>query len=172
MKLYTYPCDYGFCCITTIQKMDGDILCGIELGSTSEEAIMLAAQRFAPLKEKLFFEKHDDQFVAEIVSALNAGESARVKKTLITGTGLQQDVWRYLLQNVKWGQTISYQDLANAINKPGAVRAVASAVGENPIAVIVPCHRVVKSDGKHSGFRWGLDLKKKLLDREKKEVTF
>lgn len=170
MKLYTYPCDFGFCCITTIQKMDGDILCGVELGNTSEEAIMLAAQRFSSRKEQMFFEKHDDQFVAEIVSSLNSGGPARIKKRFVTGTHLQQKVWTHLLQNVKCGQTVSYQEIANAINRPGAVRAVASAVGENPMAVIIPCHRVVKSDGKHSGFRWGLEVKKKLLDRERKEV--
>lgn len=172
MNLYTYPCDFGFCCIASTQKMSGELLCGVDIAATSEEAMMLTTKRFASINEELFVEKHNEYFYKNVLSAINDGTKLNLTIRFARGTRLQMAVWRYLYHHVAQGQTISYKDLAREVEEPKAVRAVASAVSENPIAVIVPCHRVVKSDGKHSGFRWGLDLKKKLLDREKKEVTF
>jgi AraC family transcriptional regulator, regulatory protein of adaptative response / methylated-DNA-[protein]-cysteine methyltransferase len=81
------------------------------------------------------------------------------------GTPFQQLVWAALRQ-IPPGQTVSYTELAQRIGQPSAVRAVASACAANPLAVAVPCHRVVRSDGGLSGYRWGVARKERLLARE------
>jgi AraC family transcriptional regulator of adaptative response/methylated-DNA-[protein]-cysteine methyltransferase len=83
----------------------------------------------------------------------------------IRGTDFQKRVWREL-QNVPPGETLSYAGLARRIGAPTSFRAVAGACGANRLAVIVPCHRVVASDGKLSGYRWGAERKRWLLARE------
>ncbi len=81
------------------------------------------------------------------------------------GTPFQQQVWSALRQ-IPSGQTVSYTELAQRIGQPSAARAVASACAANPLAVVVPCHRVVRSDGGLSGYRWGEDRKRTLLALE------
>lgn len=81
------------------------------------------------------------------------------------GTAFQQQVWQTLTQ-VKYGQTQSYKWLAQAIDNPKAVRAVGGANGKNPIALIIPCHRIIGSNGKLTGYAGGLTLKEKLLAHE------
>ena len=83
----------------------------------------------------------------------------------IRGTAFQEKVWAEL-SNIPKGCTASYGDIAQAIGKPESARAVAQACAANPIAVLVPCHRVVRSDGTLSGYRWGVERKAELLDRE------
>lgn len=84
----------------------------------------------------------------------------------IQGTAFQRRVWK-ALQAIPVGQTASYRDVAAAIGKPSAARAVASACGANMVALAIPCHRVVRSDGTLSGYRWGVERKRRLLQREK-----
>lgn len=81
------------------------------------------------------------------------------------GTPFQQAVWA-AMQQVPPGRTISYGDLAQAIGRPQAVRAVAAACGANPIAILIPCHRIVRKDGALGGYRWGLGRKIALLRSE------
>ncbi|USQ96646.1 methylated-DNA--[protein]-cysteine S-methyltransferase [Caulobacter sp. RL271] len=81
------------------------------------------------------------------------------------GTDLQKAVWA-ALREIPAGQTASYGDIARAIGRPSAFRAVAQACGANPLAVITPCHRVVRADGGLSGYRWGVERKRALLARE------
>jgi len=83
----------------------------------------------------------------------------------LRGTLFQQRVWQALRQ-IPPGQTLSYSQLAEHLGQPRAVRAVASACAANPLAVAVPCHRVLRSDGSLSGYRWGLERKRALLDNE------
>ena len=85
---------------------------------------------------------------------------------LSLGTPFQQSVWR-ALQQIPYGQTISYAQLAQNIGKPTAYRAVANANGKNPFSIIIPCHRVVASDGSLGGYTGGLDKKRTLLSIEK-----
>jgi AraC family transcriptional regulator, regulatory protein of adaptative response / methylated-DNA-[protein]-cysteine methyltransferase len=86
---------------------------------------------------------------------------------MICGTEFQRIVWNELL-NIPFGSTRSYQQQADILNKPGSVRAVAGANGKNRIAIIIPCHRVIGSDGHLTGYGGGLKRKKWLLDHEKK----
>ncbi|WP_394024270.1 methylated-DNA--[protein]-cysteine S-methyltransferase [Anaerococcus martiniensis] len=81
------------------------------------------------------------------------------------GTNFQQKVWQELL-NIPYGQTKTYKDIAKNIGNEKAVRAVATVIGKNPLMVIIPCHRVIGSDGKMHGYAYGINLKKKLLDLE------
>lgn len=81
------------------------------------------------------------------------------------GTNFQQKVWQELL-SIPYGQTKTYKDIAKNIGNEKAVRAVATAIGKNPLMIITPCHRVIGSDGKMHGYAYGINLKKKLLDLE------
>lgn len=82
-----------------------------------------------------------------------------------SGTSFQQEVWQ-LLNQIPYGSTWTYKDIALKINRPQAVRAVGTAIGRNPISIIVPCHRVIASNGSLAGFAGGIDRKKILLNLE------
>jgi len=83
----------------------------------------------------------------------------------IHGTVFQEKVWR-ALQQIPPGETRSYTEIAHAIDLPRAVRAVANACGRNKLAVAVPCHRVIRGDRELGGYRWGINRKKELLEKE------
>lgn len=84
----------------------------------------------------------------------------------VQGTPFQQEVWEALRQ-IPYGETRTYAQLARSIGKPAAVRAVANACGANPLAIVIPCHRVIGSDGQLTGFRWGIERKAALLQLER-----
>ncbi|MCP3689403.1 MAG: MGMT family protein, partial [Gammaproteobacteria bacterium] len=82
------------------------------------------------------------------------------------GTAFQMQVWRFLT-SIDEGKVLTYSELAAQIDKPKAIRAVASACAANRIGVLIPCHRVLRSDGSLGGYRWGLERKRALLDAER-----
>ena len=84
----------------------------------------------------------------------------------IRATAFQRQVWEQL-RAIPYGETVSYADVAKALGKPGAVRAVGRACATNPVALVIPCHRVVREDKSLGGYRWGLERKQKLLDLER-----
>lgn len=84
----------------------------------------------------------------------------------LRGTDFQQQVWK-LVMDVPYGETASYKKIAERLGRPSAVRAVAGAIGANPVLFIVPCHRIIASNGKLTGFRGGLPMKESLLRLEK-----
>jgi AraC family transcriptional regulator of adaptative response/methylated-DNA-[protein]-cysteine methyltransferase len=83
----------------------------------------------------------------------------------VRGTVFQRKVWQ-ALRKIPVGKTVSYADIARRIGAPKAVRAVAGACAANNIAVAIPCHRVIRNDGNVSGYRWGVERKRVLLERE------
>jgi AraC family transcriptional regulator of adaptative response/methylated-DNA-[protein]-cysteine methyltransferase len=83
----------------------------------------------------------------------------------VRATAFQQRVWK-ALQQIPRGETRSYSDVAREVGRPTAVRAVAAAIGANPVALAVPCHRVIGKDGSLTGYRWGVERKRKLLAAE------
>lgn len=87
----------------------------------------------------------------------------------VQGTAFEQQVWS-ILRQIKPGQTMSYTEVAEKIGKPNAVRVVATACASNKLAVVIPCHRVISKNGKLSGYRWGVERKRLLLDNEKTEM--
>ena len=112
----------------------------------------------------------DDTAMRRYVESLLAvvrGEKTTIDLPLdVRATAFQMKVWNKLRQ-IPRGETRSYGEVAREIGEPGAVRAVARACASNPIALAVPCHRVVRSDGGLAGYRWGMERKKKLLERER-----
>lgn len=105
----------------------------------------------------------DADAVAAVVARVfdGAAEDAPLS-VLVTGTNLQVQVWQALLR-VPAGTAVSYSSLARAVGRPGATRAVAGAVAANRVAVLIPCHRVLRANGALSGYRWGPDRKRRLL---------
>ncbi|MBB6176569.1 methylated-DNA-[protein]-cysteine S-methyltransferase [Anoxybacillus tengchongensis] len=83
----------------------------------------------------------------------------------VSGTPFQMRVWE-ALQTIPYGQTVSYAHIAKQIGQPKAVRAVGNAVGNNPITIVIPCHRVIRTGGEFGGYAWGIERKKWLLEHE------
>jgi methylated-DNA-[protein]-cysteine S-methyltransferase len=134
--------------LTSLQLIDGN------RSSVSEESSSGAASII--IKETV--RQLDEYF---------AGKRKRFELPLSPqGTAFQQQVWEQL-QEIPYGKTISYAQLAQSVNNPKACRAVGSANGKNPIAIIIPCHRVIAADGGLGGYAYGLDVKKQLLELEK-----
>jgi AraC family transcriptional regulator of adaptative response/methylated-DNA-[protein]-cysteine methyltransferase len=109
-----------------------------------------------------------DDFLAprlQAVAARLAGTAGDVDLALV-GTAFQKKVWDALMR-IPPGETRSYAQLAAQLGQPGAARAVASACARNKVAIVVPCHRVIRGDGSLGGYRWGLPLKQQLLERER-----
>ena len=117
--------------------------------------------------------KNNDRFLREAIRQLRAffaGERQHFDLELNPqGTGFQQRVWR-ALQEIPFGETISYRELARRLGNPAASRAVGLANGSNPIAIIIPCHRVIGSNGTLTGYGGGLENKRWLLDFERSQL--
>ena len=112
------------------------------------------------------FENRSDAFQLSAKALVNGGDSFVNPLPLhIGGTDFQMAVWKSLLR-IPSGELCSYRQIAVAIGKPTAWRAVASAIGSNPVAYLIPCHRVICSDGRLGGYRWGIGLKRKMLEEE------
>ena len=106
-----------------------------------------------------------EQLVAQVVGLVEKPRTGAALPLDIRGTAFQQRVWQ-ALREIPPGTTRSYAEIAQAIGEPRAVRAVAQACGANALAVAIPCHRVVRTDGHLSGYRWGVERKRELLARE------
>ncbi len=107
-----------------------------------------------------------DAFQFSAKTLINSGEpSVKPPPLHIGGTDFQMAVWKSLL-HIPSGELRSYRQIAAAIGKPTAWRAVASAIGKNPVAYLIPCHRVIRSDGRIGGYRWGIGFKQKMLEQE------
>ncbi|MBP9838873.1 MAG: methylated-DNA--[protein]-cysteine S-methyltransferase [Proteobacteria bacterium] len=120
-------------------------------------------------KNRLFAEAKNDKMFQRWENAINrylCGNAQLRKLPLeISGTAFQRQVWDHL-QKIPFGTLKSYSEVAKAIGKPKAVRAVASACANNNVSLLIPCHRVVRSDGSLAGYRWGIERKKNLLALE------
>ena len=104
--------------------------------------------------------------LTQVIAAVEQPGQSRAIPLDVQGTAFQQAVWDEL-QRIPHGETRSYAQIAAAVGKPGAVRAAGSANGANNVAVLIPCHRVVRSDGTLGGYAYGLDIKRELLRRER-----
>lgn len=104
--------------------------------------------------------KEINQYLSKYRKEFNIYDLVRLE-----GTRFQKEVW-HELQNIPYGETRSYKGIAKNIGNENAVRAVASAIGKNPLMIIIPCHRVIGSDGKMRGYAYGVDVKEKLLNIE------
>ncbi|HMB57684.1 MAG TPA: methylated-DNA--[protein]-cysteine S-methyltransferase [Arenimonas sp.] len=141
-------------------------LCAIALGD-DEKKLEAELRGEFPRADIVRVQAGRDDFLAPRVRAvadLLAGKRGQVPVELI-GTAFQQRVWEALMK-IPRGQTFSYAELAKQIDRPGAARAVARACAQNRLAVLVPCHRIIRGDGSLGGYRWGLPRKDALLRAE------
>jgi AraC family transcriptional regulator of adaptative response/methylated-DNA-[protein]-cysteine methyltransferase len=106
-----------------------------------------------------------DNWIEEIVRRAEGSAPSAELPLDVQATAFQRRVWQEL-QKIPRGTTRTYTQVANALGRPSAVRAVARACATNPVSIVVPCHRVIRSDGNLAGYRWGLQRKQKLLERE------
>lgn len=141
-------------------------VCHVAFGD--DEALLLNELRVDRTAASL---SRDDASVAswaEDISAQLEGRSRAINAPVdVSGTPFQQRVWTEL-RRIPFGQVRSYQELAVTIGQPTAARAVAGACASNRLAVIIPCHRVIRGTGELGGYRWGVERKRKLLDIERR----
>lgn len=139
-------------------------VCAVRFGESSRELVTELRREFgfANIQEEV---TGTSDLVKRVVACID-GHSIDPDIPLdIRGTAFQANVWE-TLRKIPRGETRTYADVAREIRKPNAVRAVANACGSNPVAVLVPCHRIVRTDGTMGGYRWGIERKKELLERE------
>ncbi len=139
-------------------------ICAIDLGDTPETLTEGLQARF-PNARRQEADPIFSSWVAQVVAFIDTPERGLDLPLDIQGTAFQQRVWK-ALQAIPPGSTTSYTEVAGQIDSPSAVRAVASACAANRLAVAIPCHRVVCSNGDLSGYRWGVERKRALLERE------
>ena len=139
-------------------------LCSVTLGDNVTDLESSLKNEFAAAEIQ-----KDQNTLAEVLKQIVAYlEGKQLKLTLpldIRATAFQRQVWQ-LLQQIPYGSTLSYGEVAAAIGRPTAVRAVARACATNPVALVIPCHRVIREDKSLGGYRWGLERKKDLLKAE------
>lgn len=140
-------------------------LCAISLGDDPEALLRELQERF-PRAELVGGDAGFERLVAQVVGFVEAPGLGLDLPLDIRGTAFQQRVWE-ALRKVPAGATVSYAEIAARIGSPTSVRAVAQACAANTLAVAIPCHRVVRSDGGLSGYRWGIARKQQLLARER-----
>lgn len=162
--------------VDILQGVHDSVFGPLFVATTDRGVVQLAFTRDQPVEEALADLRarwpaatlaHDQAATAAAAERVRlalagASDDDRPLPLLLRGTNLQLAVWRALLR-LPAGTTLAYGELAAAIDRPDAVRAVASAVGRNPVAPVVPCHRVLRATGALGGYRWGLPTKRRLL---------
>lgn len=141
-------------------------VCAIALGDDPDALARELQDRF-PQARLIGGDPAFEQLVARVVGFVEAPGVGLDLPLDVRGTAFQQRVWQ-ALRDIPPGSTASYAEIAERIGSPKSVRAVAQACGANALAVAIPCHRVVRSDGALSGYRWGVERKSALLKREAK----
>jgi AraC family transcriptional regulator of adaptative response/methylated-DNA-[protein]-cysteine methyltransferase len=143
-------------------------ICDISLGDDPEALVQGLQDRFA----QATLEGGDSDFEQWVAAVVGFVENPSLGLSLpldMRGTAFQQRVWQ-ALQAIPPGTTVTYTDVARQIGAPSSVRAVARACANNPIALAIPCHRVIRTDGSMAGYRWGVARKLELIAREAKGV--
>ena len=151
-------------------------LCAVLFADSDAEAAIELRERFpqAALRAANGDAAGPDAGLAEavrfVLSRLTEHPTAATLPFHVRATAFQQRVWRALLE-IPRGETRSYAQIAEAVGSPKAVRAVGTACGSNLLAVVVPCHRVVGADGRLTGYRWGVERKRQLLEMERRKLS-
>jgi AraC family transcriptional regulator of adaptative response/methylated-DNA-[protein]-cysteine methyltransferase len=140
-------------------------ICQIALADEEEELINLVLTRY---KSHIRDEKGLEVLAQKVISLLKKENSHKNLPLDINITSFQERVYA-ALKKIPYGTTLAYKEVASAVNMPRAYRAVARACATNPVALIIPCHRVISSDGKLGGYRWGIERKEVLLRLEKEQ---
>lgn len=157
------PCSLGMLSVAATQRG----ICSMAMDDAPEPLKAELYERF-PHAEIV---EGDEEFSALVAQAVRLVEEPSSPLTLpldVRGTAFQQKVWQ-ALREIPPGETLSYAQLAEKIGAPSAARAVASACAQNSLAVAIPCHRVVRGTGDLAGYRWGMERKRALLEKERKK---
>jgi AraC family transcriptional regulator of adaptative response/methylated-DNA-[protein]-cysteine methyltransferase len=166
IRFAVVPCFLGWVLVAATAQG----ICAINFGDTPKALVENLRRRFP----KAAFQDPDPRFegmIKEVLDFLEEPHHSHPDLPLdVHGTAFQRRVWQ-ALQEIPAGATVSYAEIASRIGNPKSARAVARACAANPLAVAVPCHRVVRGDGALGGYRWGLERKRVLLDRERAEKT-
>lgn len=157
ISYFFYETEYGQCVVASTDKG----VCYVGFGE--KEPMLYSLKKHYPNA------RFEEQTAELHNMALRFIHNKEVKELPlhISGTDFQMNVWKALLR-IPLGKLSSYRAVAQAVNNPKAVRAVGSAVGDNPVSYIIPCHRVIRSDGGLGGYFWGLERKKQMLEKERK----
>jgi AraC family transcriptional regulator of adaptative response/methylated-DNA-[protein]-cysteine methyltransferase len=139
-------------------------VCAVLMGDDPLQLVRDLQDQF-PKADLVGGERGYEDIVAKVIGLIERPGAGLDLPLDIRGTAFQRRVWK-ALQQIPVGTTASYADIAKVIGMPKATRAVAQACGANTLAVAIPCHRVIRNDGALSGYRWGVERKRALLDRE------
>ncbi len=162
----------AYCCFptplgTVLVAATSRGVCSIKLGADPAKLRRLLGEEFS--RAELVEEPSALKAFSEKILAFLAGDQSLAKVPLdVRGTVFQRKVWDEL-RRIPAGETRTYRQIARAIGAPAAVRAVGSACGANPVALLVPCHRAIRTDGGLGGYAWGLARKKRLLELEQRK---
>lgn len=157
-----HPSPFGECFIAMTDRG----ICGLSfLDKTDRKKVLAAFQRDWKNAQIDRDQRRTGKCVEQIFPPRTAGFKKNVLKLLYGGTNFQMKVWEALLR-IPSGGAVTYQTVARSIGHPKAVRAVGTAVGKNPIAYLIPCHRVIRAMGQLGGYRWGISRKKAILAKE------
>lgn len=154
-------CAFGYLLVAATEKG----ICAVRLGDSTDALATDLRNEFSAAQ----IERHDEplgEWVREIIEHLDGARPSLDLPVDVRATAFQRCVWEEL-QRIPYGSTRSYGEVASAIGRPTAVRAVARACATNPVALVVPCHRVIREDKSLGGYRWGLERKQKLLANER-----
>lgn len=155
------PCELGLLLVAATDRG----VCSVMLGDKAEELEQLLRQQFSAAQVVPDVSGMAEHIKA-VLAAMTEHPAAGDLPLDLRATAFQARVWQALRQ-IPRGQTRSYADIARAVGQPSAVRAVARACATNPVAIAIPCHRVIGSDGSLTGYRWGTERKEKLLNMER-----
>ncbi|WCN07735.1 bifunctional transcriptional activator/DNA repair enzyme AdaA [Marinomonas mediterranea] len=144
-------------------------VCSVQFGDEKSSLLSLLCDEF-PEAQFVISAARDapelDSWIAALDKHISQGAPRPDVPLDIRGTAFQIKVWQFLL-SIKEGDVMSYSEVAEHIDNPKATRAVGTACGKNPVGILIPCHRVLRSDGSLGGYRWGLERKRAILDMEK-----
>ncbi|MEM7760566.1 MAG: methylated-DNA--[protein]-cysteine S-methyltransferase [Cyanobacteria bacterium P01_A01_bin.40] len=136
-------------------------ICAVKLGDRAVDLVQTLNQEFgsaANIRE----DRQHPEWINQILNTIKGREKDLNIPLDIRSTPFQKQVWQ-TLQKIPYGETRTYKEVAQELGKPQATRAVGNACGANPVALLIPCHRVLRSDGSLGGYRWGIKRKQKLL---------
>jgi AraC family transcriptional regulator of adaptative response/methylated-DNA-[protein]-cysteine methyltransferase len=152
----------SLCAVLVARSAKG--ICAVLLGD-DRRALKRDLQRRFPDAALIEDDVTLGRLAAEVIALVESPANGLDVPVDMRGTEFQRKVWQ-ALREIPAGSTVSYSDIANRIGVPGAAQDVAEACAANALAVVVPCHRVIRKDGTLSGYRWGIERKRTLLERE------
>lgn len=160
LSVLVTSCVFGYVLLATRAQK----LCVLFLGQ-SVGSLLVSFQKRYPEQCINWVTKNRPALIVKVLKVVNGLSQAGDVRLDPQGTAFQQTVWRQL-QTIPRGETVSYSTIAQCIGRPQSVRAVANACAANPVAMFIPCHRVLSKTGALTGYRWGLEYKRQLLARE------